>query len=149
MPSLYVAKCASERNVLAEYKFYKLPNLVSSTNIWLFVMTAIASGNASRTSNVIRCEAESPPSDSRIDPPHHRTVVRHYDAEDNLEGTEITTIEADTENMRRSSSETASDPTSGPSAASPRSPKLNRNAPLSPKQQRRRPGAGSLMAPRL
>lgn len=81
--------------------------------------------------------------------PNNRTVVRHYDAEDNLEGTEITTIEADTDNMGRSSSETASDPISGPSAALPRSPKLNRNAPLSPKQQRRRPGAGSLMAPRL
>lgn len=83
----------------------------------------------------------------------NRTVVRRYDAEDNLDGTEITTIEPDTEQMHRSSSDTnsdiESDPKSNPSTGSSRLPKVHRNSPLSPKQQRKRPGIGSVLTPKL
>jgi hypothetical protein len=77
-----------------------------------------------------------------------KTVLKKYDADDKLQGTEITTTESDDETKRTVLSEIQTDDTSKVTLPRSAFPRSHRSSPLSPKQIRKRPGLSNLLSPR-
>ncbi|MEI8214181.1 MAG: hypothetical protein WCI02_18690 [Planctomycetota bacterium] len=78
--------------------------------------------------------------------PMNRTVVRRYNSDDELTETEITLSDSEGPGGDDDSATPGNAPK--PHASLKKLPRINKNAPLSPRLQRKRPGSSSLSQPR-